>query len=67
MKNWSTDIKRLKKDHQKYTIWKLEQLINFGLDNKKLSEKDLRKYFTKLSIDPLKKAFLKQLLWPIQS
>ncbi|MDA1338191.1 MAG: hypothetical protein O2871_02410 [bacterium] len=67
MKNWSTDTKRLKKDKEKYTVWKLEQLINFGLDGQKLSEKDLRKYFTKLSIDPLKKAFLHRILWPIQS
>ena len=67
MKNWSTNIQCFKKNTKEYTIWKLEQLINFGLDEQKLSEKDLRKYFTKLSIDPLKKAFLKQLLWPIQS
>ena len=67
MKNWSTDIKRLEKDTQKHTIWKLEQLINFGLDGKKLPEKNLRKYFTKLCIDPLKKEFLQRLLWPIQS
>lgn len=66
MKNWSTNTNRLEKDTQKYTLWKLEQLINFGLDSQKLPEKELRKYFTKLSIDPLKKAFLKQLLWPIQ-
>lgn len=67
MKNWSTDTKRLKRNPQDYTLWKLEQMINFGLDGKKLSESDLRRYFTKLSIDPLKKMFLKQLLWPTHS
>ncbi len=67
MKNWSTNTKRLKENPQEYTRWKLEQMINFGLDGEKLIEKDLRKHFTKLSIDPLKKIFLKHLLWPIQS
>jgi len=64
MKNWSTDITRLKKNPEKYTQWKLEQMINFGLDGEKLPEKDLRKYFHTLAIDPLKKAFIQELLWP---
>ncbi|PJA41258.1 hypothetical protein CO178_00610 [candidate division WWE3 bacterium CG_4_9_14_3_um_filter_34_6] len=66
MKNWSTNTKRLKKNLNDYAIWKLEQKINFGLDGEKLPEKDLRKYFNGLSVDPLKKLFLKQLLWPIK-
>ena len=67
MKNWSTNTKRLEENPQEYTRWKLEQMINFGLDGQKLPESDLRKYFNRLSVDPLKKLFLKQLLWPVQS
>lgn len=67
MKNWSTDLKELKKDKTKYIIWKLEQMINFGLDNKKISRKELKKYWNKLYIDPLKKRYLKMILWPRQS
>ena len=67
MKNWSTDVKRLRNRPKEYALWKLEQKINFGLDGKKLSEKLLRKYFKELSIDPLKKIFLKHLLWPTRS
>jgi len=63
MKNWSTDTKRLLMDPKKYTIWKLEQMINFGLDGEKLPEKILKDNFNKLNIDSLKKEFLKKLLW----
>ena len=58
MYNWSTDIKRLKKNSEEFKIWKLEQLINFGLDKDKPNEKDLKKYLNKLNIDPGKKALI---------
>ena len=32
MHNWNTDTKILKKNPEEYAVWKLEQLINFGLD-----------------------------------
>ena len=67
MRNWSTDTTRLKKNSEEYTKWKLEQMINFGLDGNKLPEKELRRNFNTLSIDPLKKVFLKRLLWPTRS
>lgn len=62
MYNWSTNLSRLKKDPQEYSIWKLEQLINYGLNGKKLKLKELKKYFSKLTIDPQKKRYLKFLL-----
>lgn len=62
MKNWNTDTATLKKDPEKYAIWKLEQLVNFGLDGEKIKKKELRKYWDKLRLDPAKKAFLKLLL-----
>jgi len=51
MYNWSTDVTTLKKDPEKYQIWRLEQLINFGLGNEKLKILDLKKYWGKLNID----------------
>ena len=37
MYNWNTDTKELEKNPEEYTIWKLEQLINYGLDGEKLN------------------------------
>jgi len=63
MYNWSVDVKTLKKDKEKYTIWKLEQLINFGLNGEKINRKLLTKYWDKLSLDPLKRQYLSLLLF----
>ena len=62
MKNWSTNIIELKKSPSKFAIWKLEQMVNFGLDKEKLSAVDLRKYWSKLNLDPDKKKYLGRLL-----
>ena len=58
MYNWSTDITTLKRNHKKYQIWRLEQLINFGLGNEKLSTMELKKYWEQLNIDPKRKNVL---------
>ncbi|OGC56831.1 hypothetical protein A3H26_01180 [candidate division WWE3 bacterium RIFCSPLOWO2_12_FULL_36_10] len=62
MKNWSTNEEYLKKYPEKYNIWKLEQLINFGLGNEKLSLQNVKENINKLAIDPLKKRYLKFLI-----
>jgi len=62
MKNWSTDIKQLQKYPQKYHLWRLEQLINFGLSGKKLEKTELKKNINKLQIDPGRKKFLKLII-----
>ena len=62
MYNWSTDEKYLKKFPRKHVIWKLENLINFGLGKEKISERELVKYFGELKIDPAKRNFLKFIL-----
>lgn len=62
MYNWSINEKELKKYPVKYKIWCLEQQINFGLGGKKLKERELRKHFSKLNIDPYRRKFLKLLL-----
>ncbi|HPA25950.1 MAG TPA: hypothetical protein PLK76_04300 [bacterium] len=63
MYNWSTDTKELKKDKTKYTIWQLEQMVNFGLHNKKIKKSILLKYWSKLHLDKKKKNCLSFLLW----
>ncbi len=63
MKNWSTDVEKLKDDPDKYAIWKLEQMVNFGLDGEKLPSIELRKYWSELKLDPDKKKYLGRLLY----
>ncbi len=63
MYNWSVDEERFKKDApEKYEKWRLEQLINYGLNGEKLSRKALKKYWNVLQIDPARRKFLDFLL-----
>lgn len=63
MYNWSVDEKKLQGlDKEKYTIWKLEQMVNFGIGGEKIKKVQLKKYFTKLNIDPYRRKFLGLLL-----
>ncbi|KKQ17421.1 MAG: hypothetical protein US31_C0019G0008 [Berkelbacteria bacterium GW2011_GWA1_36_9] len=65
MNNWSVDTKYLKKYPEKYKIWRLEQLINFGLGKEKIKQKDLENYWqtVKDGIDPYKRRYLEYILW----
>lgn len=67
MYNWSVDLKELKKDKEKYKIWRLEQLINYGLNGEKISKKDLKKYWNKINIDKDRRRFLEMILWEKKS
>ncbi len=67
MYNWNTNTAKLKRNPEKYTIWKLEQMINFGLNGQKLKAKEVKKYWNKLSLDPQRKKILEMWLWPKQS
>ena len=59
MYNWSVDEKKFKKaDPEAYKIWRLEQLINFGLGEEKLNRGILKKYWDKLFLDPDKRKTL---------
>ena len=58
MKNWSVDTTELQKNPEEFKIWRLEQLINFGLDDEKIDLRQLRTYWDKVRIDPLKRKFL---------
>ena len=68
MYNWSTDTVKLKQSKEQYIIWKLTQMINYGLDGQKLQEKTLIKYWTKIknNIDPYKRRVLEYLIWENQ-
>lgn len=58
MKNWSTDVLELQKNKEQFSIWRLEQLINFGLGEEKIDRNELQKYWEVLNIDPFKRKFL---------
>ncbi|MBI5620578.1 hypothetical protein HY949_02265 [Candidatus Gottesmanbacteria bacterium] len=66
MINWNTDEKLLKKNHpQEYKLWRMTQLINYGLEGEKLNEKEVRKAWPKIK-DTLainKRKTLEFLLW----
>ncbi len=57
MFNWNTDVKGMKKGER--SIWKLEQLINFGLNGSKVNLKAMKKNWKKLKLDPKRKRFMK--------
>lgn len=67
MRNWSTNTTELRKDKKQYAIWRLEQMVNFGLEGKKINRRELKKYWSNLSLDYNKKIYLSFLLWPKQS
>ena len=62
MYNWSVDDMELKKNPKKHAIWQLEQQINFGLNGEKVSETEVKKYWSDLRLDPHRKQFLEFLL-----
>ncbi|EKD56321.1 MAG: hypothetical protein ACD_58C00227G0002 [uncultured bacterium] len=66
MYNWSVNIEQLKEHKEQYNIWKLEQMVNFGLEGKKLNREQLIKYWPQLNLDPAKKKYLSFILWPKQ-
>lgn len=70
MYNWSVDEERFKKEDPKgYKLWRLTQLINYGLDGEKLSRKEVKKAWPKIKdrLDPDIEKYLEFLLWPKRS
>lgn len=63
MKNWSTDEEALKRDPEAYTIWKLEQLVNYGVGDEKISKSELIKYWNRIHVDPARRKFLSLLIY----
>ncbi len=65
MYNWSVDEEAFKKaDPEGHAIWRLEQMINYGLGGEKLNEALVRKHWEKLYLDSPTKHYLEFLLWP---
>lgn len=62
MYNWSVDEEALQKDPERYARWRLEQTINFGLNGGKISERQLRRHWEYLQIDPARRRTLHLLL-----
>jgi hypothetical protein len=58
MKNWSTDTKKLRENKDKFSIWRLEQLVNFGLGKERIKKAELKKYWNIIDIDSAKRKFL---------
>lgn len=63
-KHWSVDEKNFdlssESGREQYEIWKLEDRINFGIGEVKISKILLLKYWDKLFIDPWKKLALQR-------
>lgn len=64
MKNWNTDVSSFKNKKTK-EIWKLSQLINYGLDKKKLSISKIKSVWVDLEpkLDPQRARMIKYLIW----
>ncbi|MCL1865668.1 MAG: hypothetical protein FWF73_07650 [Spirochaetes bacterium] len=63
MRNWSTDTTRLQKNSDQYAIWKLEQQLNYGLqEEERIDYTLLKKYLPVLNIDEDTRNFLEFLL-----
>jgi len=62
MYNWSIDEKELAKEPEKYAIWQLEQMVNFGLGEDRIDSRKLLKHWKALKIDPARRKFLDILL-----
>lgn len=66
MYNWSSDEEKFKKEApEEYKLWRLTQLINYGLDGEKLDREEVKKAWPKIKdrLDPYKKRLLEYLLW----
>lgn len=66
MYNWSVDEKKFKKaDPEGYRLWRLIQLINYGLDGEKLDEEEVKKAWLKIKdqLDPYKARAIEYLIW----
>jgi hypothetical protein len=66
MHNWSVDEKKFKKKYpEEYRLWRLTQLINYGLDGEKLDKEEVKRAWPKIKdrLDPHKCVYLEYLIW----
>ena len=67
MRNWNINSSQFDKNSEEYKNWKLEQLINFGLNGEKISSSELTLRLHFLHIDPSKKKFLEFILVNVET
>ena len=66
MYNWSVDEENFKKKNPKrYKLWRITQLINYGLDGEKLNREEVKAAWPKIKdqLDPYKRRAIEFLLW----
>jgi len=66
MYNWSIDEEKFKKeDPEGYKLWRLTQLINYGLDGEKLNKKEVKKAWPKIKerLDSEEQRLIEFLIW----
>lgn len=64
MNNWSINEKELKKNPEKYAIWRIEQMVNFGLGKEKILQSEYKKYSNGVTIhDPWRKRYIDLLVY----
>lgn len=66
MYNWSTDEKKFKKeDTEGCRVWRLTQLINYGLGGEKLSKREVKKYWSEIKskVDAKERSLIEFFLW----
>lgn len=66
MFNWSTDEKKFRKESpEQYKLWRMIQLVNYGLDREKLDKEEIKKAWPKIKkrLDPYKKRLMEYYLW----
>lgn len=66
MWNWSTDEKKFKKENPEgYRLWRLTQLINYGLEGEKLDKKEVIAAWPKIEdrLEPNTKTYMEYLIW----
>jgi len=65
--HWSVDAKKFKKENPKaFRLWRLEHLINCGVQKgEKLSKKEVIEHWREIKdrLDPYKKRLMEFLLW----
>ncbi|MBI3443268.1 hypothetical protein HY008_01220 [Candidatus Woesebacteria bacterium] len=66
MFNWSVDEDRFQnEDPEGYRLWRLTQLINYGLDGEKLDREEVKQAWPKIKdeLDPHKRRLIEFILW----
>lgn len=66
MYNWSVDEEKFKKeDPEGYKLWRLTQLINYGLDGEKLERKEVEKAWPMIKdkLDREEQRLMEFLIW----